>query len=178
MTAKLLHRLAVIGLLALLAGCSSVLGPGVAVTQTNGQMAPLVSETGEPDDDIIGARENPKIIASYGGIYSDRPAEIMLARIVSRLLTAANQPNTQFTITILDSSEVNAFALPGGYVYVTRGILALANDSSELAAVLAHEMAHVILKHARARTNRARTDQIVDRVLCFAQSMTSVRSRQ
>ena len=59
MTAKLLHRLAVIGLLALLAGCSSVLGPGVAVTQTNGQMAPLVSETGEPDDDIIGARENP-----------------------------------------------------------------------------------------------------------------------
>ena len=53
----------------------------------------------------------------------------MLAQIVGRLLAAADQPNTQFTVTILDSAEVNAFALPGGYIYVTRGILALANDT-------------------------------------------------
>jgi predicted Zn-dependent protease len=146
-------------------GCTQLLpGSEITVTKTGENNAPPVAaDTGS--DAAIGLREHPRIIASFGGIYSDRPAEIMLARIVSRLLTAANQPNTQFTITILDSSEVNAFALPGGYVYVTRGILALANDSSELAAVLAHEMAHVILKHARARTNRARTDAIVDRVI-------------
>ncbi|HVY51706.1 MAG TPA: M48 family metalloprotease [Devosia sp.] len=149
----------------LLAGCSSVLGPGVEVTSTNGQMAPLVSDTGDPEDDIIGARENPKIIASYGGIYSDRPAEIMLAQIVSKLLSAADQPNTRFTVTILDSPVVNAFALPGGYIYVTRGILALANDQSELAAVLAHEISHVILKHAQARTSRIRTTALVDKVV-------------
>ena len=69
-----MRQLLVIGLLAMLAGCSSVLGPGVQVTETNGQMAPLVSDIGDPEDDIIGARENPKIIAYYGGIYSDRPA--------------------------------------------------------------------------------------------------------
>src|SRR5690606_31590272 len=55
--------------------------------------------------------------------------------------------------------------LPGGFVYVTRGILALANDMSELAAVLAHEIAHVALRHARARSNRVRTSEIVDRVV-------------
>jgi predicted Zn-dependent protease len=71
----------------------------------------------------------------------------------------------RFTVTVLDSAEVNAFALPGGYIYVTRGILALANDQSELAAVLAHEIAHVVLKHARARTNRIRTTEIVDKVV-------------
>ena len=83
----------------------------------------------DPEDEAIGAREHPRIVASYGGVYEDRQAEIMLARIVGRLLAAADQPNTQFTVTILDSSEVNAFALPGGYVYVTRGILALASDT-------------------------------------------------
>lgn len=159
------RQLLAIALLALLAGCSSVLGPGVQVTETNGQMAPLVSDTGDPEDDIIGARENPKIIASYGGIYSDRPAEIMLAQIVGKLLAAADQPNSKFTVTILDSPIVNAFALPGGYVYVTRGILALANDQSELAAVLAHEISHVILKHAQARSNRIKTTALVDKVV-------------
>jgi len=165
MTLRALKLAALAVLLALLAGCSSVLGPGVAVTDTNGQMAPLVSDTGDPEDDIIGARENPKIIASYGGIYNDRPAEIMVFSIVSRLLSAADQPNSKFTVTILDSPVVNAFALPGGYVYVTRGLLALANDQSELAAVLAHEISHVILKHAQARTNRIKTTALVDKVV-------------
>jgi predicted Zn-dependent protease len=148
-----------------LAACSSVLGPGAPASQGGGGWAPLVSDTGDPEDDLIGARESPKIIASYGGIYSDRPAEIMIAQIVSKLLAAADQPNSKFTVTILDSADVNAFALPGGYIYVTRGILALANDQSELAAVLAHEIGHVVLHHARARTNRIRTTEIVDKVV-------------
>ncbi|MEP7240366.1 MAG: M48 family metalloprotease [Devosia sp.] len=161
----MISRLLIIVCALLLAGCSSIMGPGVQVTTTSGQMAPLVSDTGDPGDDVIGAREAPKIIASYGGIYSDRSAEIMIAQIVSRLLAAADQPNSKFTVTILDSAEVNAFALPGGYIFVTRGILALANDESELAAVLAHEIAHVVLKHARARTSRIRTTEIVDKVV-------------
>lgn len=148
-------------LLAVLAACSSL--PGVTVSRTEGQNAPVVSD--DPEEDAIGAREHPRIVASYGGIYSDRQAEIMIARIVGRLLAAADQPNQKFTVTILDTAEVNAFALPGGYVYVTRGILALASDTSEIAAVLSHEIAHVTLKHARARTNRARTNEIVDKVV-------------
>ncbi|MFN4210674.1 MAG: M48 family metalloprotease [Devosia sp.] len=149
-----------------LSGCTSLTGSNVAVSQTGDNPAPTVVPEGtDPEDVVIGRREHPRIIAAYGGVYSDRPAEIMVARIVSRLLAAANQPNAQFQVTILDSSEVNAFALPGGYIYVTRGILALASDTSELAAVLAHEIAHVTLRHARARTDRTRTTEIVDRVI-------------
>jgi predicted Zn-dependent protease len=148
-----------------LAACSTMLGPKVSVTQTGEVNAPAVPDNTDPDDSVIGRREHPRIIAAYGGVYEDRQAELMLASIVGRLLAAADQPNTRFTITILDSSEVNAFALPGGYVYVTRGILALASDSSELAGVLSHEIAHVTLRHARARTNRMRTSAIVDRVV-------------
>jgi predicted Zn-dependent protease len=159
-----------IGLLAAsllaLSACTSLTGSNIATSQTGDRPAPAVVPAGtEPDDVVIGRREHPRIIAAYGGVYSDRPAEIMVARIVGRLLAAANQPNAQFQVTILDSSEVNAFALPGGYIYVTRGILALASDTSELAAVLAHEIAHVTLRHARARTNRTRTTEIVDRVI-------------
>ncbi|HEY9013027.1 MAG TPA: M48 family metalloprotease [Devosia sp.] len=153
-----------LALLLALAGCTSF-GPNVAVQTTQGQNAPVVQSSGDPEEDVIGAREHPRIVASYGGVYQDRQAEVMLARIVGRLLIAADQPSTRFTVTILDTSEVNAFALPGGYIYVTRGILALASDTSELAAVLAHEIAHVVLKHARARTNRVRTNEIVDKVV-------------
>lgn len=149
-----------------LSACTSLTGSNIAVSQIGDVRAPTVVPQGtDPDDAVIGRREHPRIIAAYGGVYSDRPAEIMVARIVGRLLAAANQPNAQFQITILDTSEVNAFALPGGYIYVTRGLLALASDTSELAAVLAHEIAHVTLRHARARTDRTRTTEIVDRVI-------------
>ncbi|HHY48928.1 MAG TPA: metalloprotease, partial [Alphaproteobacteria bacterium] len=97
------------------AGCTTFMGPDVSVTRTAGQSAPVVTSD-DPDEDAIGAREHPRIVAAYGGVYEDRPAEIMLARIVGRLLAAADQPNSKFTVTILDTPEVNAFALPGGYV--------------------------------------------------------------
>lgn len=149
---------------ATLSGCVGLLDNSVSTRRTSGN-AQAIPNGGDPDDAAIGSREHPRIIASYGGVYEHRSTELMLARMVSNLLAAAEQPNTQFTITILDSSEVNAFALPGGFVYVTRGILALANDLSELAAVIAHEIAHVTLRHARARSNKVRTTQIVDKVI-------------
>ncbi|HEV7275570.1 MAG TPA: M48 family metalloprotease [Devosiaceae bacterium] len=156
---------ALLGAVLMLGGCSSIMAPGVSVTDTASRNAPMVEAGTDPEDEAIGSREHPRIVANYGGVYSDREAEIVLARIVGRLLAAADQPNANFSVTILDTSDVNAFALPGGYVYVTRGILALASDSSELAAVLAHEIAHVTLRHARARTNRVRTTEIIDKVV-------------
>ena len=170
MTAQLGKSVLRIGVLAVsllaLSACTSLTGSGINVARTGDNPAPAVVPEGtDPDDAVLGLREHPRIIAAYGGVYEDRQAEIMVARIVGRLLAAANQPNAKFQVTILDTSEVNAFALPGGYIYVTRGILALASDTSELAAVLAHEIAHVTLRHARARTDRTRQTQIVDRVI-------------
>lgn len=152
-------------LVAGVSGCSGLIGGSDVATRRTSGSAPAVPAGTDPEDSVIGLREHPRIIASYGGVYEHRATELMLARMVSKLLAAAGQPATQFTITILDSSEVNAFALPGGFIYVTRGILALANDMSELAAVIAHEIAHVTLRHARERSARVRQTEIVDRVI-------------
>ena len=69
-------------------------------------------------------------------------------RLVARLVAASERPDIKYKVTILNSPAINAFALPNGQLYVTRGLLALANDEAELASVLAHEMGHVIARHA------------------------------
>ena len=164
---KALRGLAATVLVAGLAACSSFLPGGDISVQRTGEnnSAPAVPAGTDPEDVVVGRREHPRILAAYGGIYKDESAEIMLARITGKLLAAADQPDTPYTVTILDTPNVNAFALPGGFIYVTRGLLALANDQAEIANVIAHEIAHVTLKHARARSNRARTTEIVDRVI-------------
>jgi len=161
------HRIIIAGLLSSsILGCTTIFdgGPNVGVSRL-GDGGTAVPAGTDPSDQVIGQREHPRIVASYGGSYDDRSTEIMLARLASKLLVAAGEGSSQLTVTILDSEEVNAFALPGGYIYVTRGILALANDESELAAVIAHEIAHLTLRHARERSNRERTSKIVDRVI-------------
>ncbi|MBX3597891.1 MAG: M48 family metalloprotease [Rhizobiaceae bacterium] len=99
----------------------------------------------------LARAQHPRILATYGGEYSDPKLERMVAKVVGNLTTVAGNPGQAYRITILNSPNVNAFALPGGYLYVTRGLLALANDSAELAAVLAHEMGHVTANHGIAR---------------------------
>ena len=83
---------------------------------------------------------------------------------MDRLVAASERPNLKYKVTILNSPAINAFALPNGQLYVTRGLLALANDTSELASVLSHEMAHVIARHAAIREDQARQAALVSRV--------------
>jgi predicted Zn-dependent protease len=142
-----------------LSGCTALMNAG---TEEPGS---VVVGGGAGIDNRFGAEEHPRIIAAYGGIYHDAKLEQTLARIVGRVVAASDKPDQSYRITILNAPAVNAFALPGGYLYVTRGLLALANDSSEVAAVLAHEMAHVTADHAIARQNKARTAMIVSRVV-------------
>jgi predicted Zn-dependent protease len=115
-------------------------------------------------EEAIGARENPRVVAEYGGIYSDAAVEKAVARVVSRLVAASDDPSRRYKITILNSPVANAFALPGGYLYVTRGLIALTSESSELAAVLSHEIAHVLLNHALERAHQVEQADIVERV--------------
>ncbi len=153
-----------------LGACTRLMGePNIGVSrtgeQTSSSATPNTSTASTPSSSTSQSGEHQRIINSYGGVYNNRKAQIMVANVSSKLLLAARQGNSKFTVTILDSPDVNAFALPGGFIYVTRGLLALANDESELAAVLSHEIAHVILRHARARSDRTRTSQIVDKVI-------------
>ncbi len=112
----------------------------------------------------IGAKGHPKVLSANGGAYESQKLDELLAVIVGRLVTHTNEPDRAYDITVLDSASVNAFALPGGYLYVTRGLLALATDASEVAAVLAHEMAHVSSNHGVLRSRQAKAVDIADRV--------------
>ncbi len=109
-------------------------------------------------------REHDRIIASYNGAYEDAQLNALVTRAVERLVAASERPDQRYRITVLNSPAVNAFALPTGHLYVTRGLISLANDTSELASVLSHEMAHVIAQHAIMREDRARQAALVGRV--------------
>jgi predicted Zn-dependent protease len=110
-------------------------------------------------------REHERILGAYGGTYDDPQLEALIGRTVDRLVAASDRPDQGYKVTILNSGAVNAFALPTGQLYVTRGLIALANDTSELSSVLSHEMAHVLAKHAAIREDQARQAAIVTRVV-------------
>jgi predicted Zn-dependent protease len=109
-------------------------------------------------------REHERILSSYHGAYEDPRLSAMVSQSVERLVAASERPDQRYRVTILNSPAVNAFALPTGHLYVTRGLISLANDTSELASVLSHEMAHVIASHAAMREDRARQVALVGRV--------------
>jgi predicted Zn-dependent protease len=110
-------------------------------------------------------REHQRILAAYGGVYNDPRLQTLIERMVERLVAASEHPDLHYKVTVLNSQSVNAFALPTGQLYVTRGLIALANDDSELASVLAHEMGHVIARHAELREEHAREAELVSRVV-------------
>lgn len=110
-------------------------------------------------------REHARIVASYGGTYENPDLALMIDKTIERLVQVSERPDLRYRVTILNSPAVNAFALPSGSLYVTRGLVALANDRAELASVLAHEMSHVIARHATMREDQARQAAIVSRVI-------------
>jgi predicted Zn-dependent protease len=110
-------------------------------------------------------REHARLVQAFGGEYRAPAVQALLAETVARLVPVTERPDETYRVTILDSPVVNAFALPSGRLYVTRGLLALANDTAEIAGVLAHEIAHVTLRHAAARTEREQRSALIGRVM-------------
>jgi len=102
----------------------------------------------------IGAREHPIILAQFGGEISDSKVTEYVAKLGQKLSSLTTESNDPWKFTVLDSPVVNAFAVPGGYVYVTRGLLATANNEAELAGVLGHEIGHVVSGHGEDRIKR------------------------
>ena len=118
---------------------------------------------------VVGAekgrdRDHERLVAAFGGEARAPQAQRLLSDISKRLIEAGDRPDESFQITILNSPAVNAFALPNGRLYVTRGLLALGNDTSEIAAVLSHEIAHVTLRHASQRSELQARSTLIKRV--------------
>jgi predicted Zn-dependent protease len=142
-----------LALAAMLAGALAACGP-------NGT---LMSEA---DEARIGAENHQKIIKEFGGVYDDAPQmTAYVEQVMQRIAEASEKPEKTYTITVLDSPVVNAFALPGGYTYVTRGLLALANDEAELAGVIGHEIGHVTARHGARRQTTAVGTMVIGAVL-------------
>jgi len=102
----------------------------------------------------VGAQEHAKVIKTFGAPRMDDPVQIYVNKIGRRIAEHTERPDVSYKFFVLDSATVNAFALPGGYVYVTRGLLAQANTEAELAAVLAHEIGHITARHSAERYSR------------------------
>jgi predicted Zn-dependent protease len=102
----------------------------------------------EEQEIAIGRNEDLKVTEEHGGIYNDPQLQRYVETIGQRLAAVSHRPNVKFYFRVVDSPMINAFALPGGYVYITRGILSYLNSEAELAAVLGHEIGHVTARHS------------------------------
>ena len=131
---------------------------GCAVNPATGERNLILVNLSE--EKRIGLREHPKILAQFGGVYDDPDKTGYVADIGGRLAATTETPSLRFTFTLLDSPIVNAFALPGGFVYISRGLMALAGDEAELAGVLGHEIGHVVARHSAQRQSKAMLAQL------------------
>jgi predicted Zn-dependent protease len=116
------------------------------------------------------AAEHKRLVDMFGGEYHWPSAERHLNAILAKLAQASDKPGEAYKVTLLNTPIVNAFALPSGNLYVTRGLLALANDSSEIAAVMAHEIGHVTAGHASQREEHEKRQQLLSKVSNVLQS--------
>lgn len=113
----------------------------------------------EQEEIALGKQTDEEITAQYG-IYDDPDLSSYIQRVGQSMTSLTHRPHLTYHFAILDTPVVNAFAVPGGYIYVTRGILALMNSEAELAVVLAHELGHVNARHSMAKLSQLMIAQL------------------
>lgn len=101
-----------------------------------------------------------EVARQFGGAYDDPALQTYVASVGQLIVSTTPMANQKFTFTVLNSPIVNAFSMPGGYVFITRGLLALADNEAELAGVLGHEIGHVTAHHADQRQRRSTWAQL------------------
>ena len=116
----------------------------------------LVSESQEI---AMGQEYDPQVVAQFG-LYDDPEMQALVSSIGSRIAAASERPNLPWTFRVVDDPLINAFAVPGGFVYVTRGILAHFESEAQLAAVLGHEIGHVTARHSASQISRQQIAQV------------------
>tara|TARA_R110002095_G_scaffold190386_1_gene168066 strand:+ start:2731 stop:4182 length:1452 start_codon:yes stop_codon:yes gene_type:complete len=128
----------------LVAGCST--NPATGENQFTAFMSPA-------QENQVGAQEHEKVLKEYG-LYKNQALQSYVNKIGQQVTKYTERPDVQYKFFLLDSPIVNAFALPGGYIYLTRGVMALSNSEAEMAAVLGHEAGHITARHSAERYSR------------------------
>ena len=123
-------------------------------------VAALVFLSGCAGNASIGKNQHAKMLAQ-GATYNDPALRAYVNRVGQRLVASSDDPTSTFTFTVIDSPDINAFAAPGGYIYINRGLLAYLENEAELAAVLAHEIGHVTASHHNRQQAAAVTNSVV-----------------
>lgn len=118
----------------------------------------------EEQELAIGKSMDPKVIAEFG-LYNDPKLQEYVNSVGQRMPSISHRPELIYRFKVLDSTTINAMALPGGYIYVTRGLLAHLNSEAELATVLGHEIGHVTARHAVQQITKAQGYQILSGVV-------------
>lgn len=116
----------------------------------------MMSESQE----VAVGRQNDEQVKKQYHVYGSKALQDYVNSVGQRIARQSHRPNLEYHFTVLDSPEINAFALPGGYVYITRGILAYLNSEAELAAVLGHEIGHVTARHGVRQQSAAQAADI------------------
>jgi predicted Zn-dependent protease len=123
-------------------------------------MASLLMLGGCAGSPSVG-REMHGEIREQGGVYDNPALQAYVNRVGQRLVANSDDAGSPFTFTVIDSPDINAFALPGGYIYINRGLLAYLESEAELAGVLAHEIGHVTAGHHSEQQAAGITNKVV-----------------
>ena len=152
-------------------------GTALAMTFAAAAPAPLAAQSRaiSQSERAQGDQAHPQLLQQYGGALGG-PQDAYVARVGRRIAVQSGLANSErdFRVTLLNSADNNAFAIPGGYVYVTRQLLALMNDEAELAAVLGHEVGHVAARHSRSRSRTSTVGSVLAGLLGAVTGSSSV----
>jgi predicted Zn-dependent protease len=136
---------------AAIAALVALIGSGCTTDYVTGKRT--FSIIGEDQEIEMGRQADASIVAQYG-LYDDDAIAVYVDDLGQSVARVSHRPQLEYTIRVLDSPVVNAFALPGGWVYITRGILAHFNSEDELIGVLGHEIGHVTARHGAEQMSR------------------------
>ena len=113
----------------------------------------------EEQEIAMGKEADPQIVAQFG-LYQDAGLQAFITEKGKAMAAISHRPNLNYEFKIVDSEVLNAFAVPGGYVYFTRGIMAHFNNEAEFAGVLGHEIGHIAARHSVEQQRNAILGQL------------------
>lgn len=155
---------------------SWLLPTGCATNPVSGEQDFVLID--ENQETALGAQYAPDVSKEYGGRYPDEAVQAYATEIGRKVAAVSHRPNAQYTFTVLNSEVVNAFALPGGPVFITTGLLGRMSNEAQLAAVLGHEVGHVAARHGVRQMSQAMGAQAIIKVIGGATGASEATAAQ
>jgi len=148
-----------------------VLSAGCSINPATGERDFVLMS--EHEELALGRQHSQQVMKEYR-LYDDQELQQYVQSVGDRVARVSHRQNLIYRFTLLDSTQVNAFALPGGYIYITRGLLVYLNSEAELAAVLGHELGHVTARHSVRQHSLSTTTNVIGSLIAAASGVQGV----